>query len=70
MTGPEAKIQDHVVRYLNSIQGYTLLETEDISDKEHYIAESLLLAFIRATQAEALARLQVNYGTDSLDEIC
>ncbi|MDD4915750.1 MAG: hypothetical protein PHW13_12020 [Methylococcales bacterium] len=28
------------------------------------------MAFIRATQAEALARLQVNYGTDSLDEIC
>jgi type I restriction enzyme R subunit len=70
MTGPEAKFQDHVVRYLNSVQGYTLLETEEISDKEHYIAESLLLAFIRATQAEALERLQVNYGTDSQDEIC
>jgi len=33
------------------------------------MAEDLLLAFIKATQAETLARLQVNYGSDSFDEI-
>lgn len=66
---PEAQFQNHLVHYLQIQHGYTLLEPEDISDKEHYIAENLLLAFIRATQAETLARLQVNYGSDSFDEI-
>jgi type I restriction enzyme, R subunit len=65
---PEAKFQKHLVNYLLVQHGFTLLESDDISDKEHYIAENLLLAFIRATQAETLARLQVNYGSDSFDE--
>lgn len=66
---PESQFQNHLVNYLQSQHGYTLLESEDISDKEFYIAEALLLAFIKATQAETLARLQVNYGSDSGDEI-
>jgi hypothetical protein len=66
---PEAQFQIHLINYLQSRHGYTLLESEDISDKEFYIAEALLLAFIKATQAETLARLQINYGSDSFDEI-
>jgi type I restriction enzyme, R subunit len=66
---PEAKFQNHVLKYLQSQHGYTLLDAEDISDKEFYIAEALLLAFIKATQSDTLARLQVNYGSDSFDEI-
>jgi len=66
---PEAQFQNHIVNYLQIQHGYTLLESQDISDKEFYIAETLLLAFIKATQAETLARLQVNYGSDSFDEI-
>ena len=59
---PEAEFQNHLVNYLQNQHGYTLLDVEDISDKENYIAEALLLAFIKSTQAESLARLQVNYG--------
>jgi hypothetical protein len=66
---PEPEFQNHLVNYLQSRHGYTLLESEDISYKEFYIAEALLLAFIKATQTETLARLQVNYGSDSFDEI-
>jgi len=67
--GPEAQFQSHVLHYLNKTHGYTLLDAEDITNQELYIAEDLLLAFIRATQAETLGRLQVNYATDSRDEI-
>ncbi len=67
--GPEAQFQNHLINYLQFQHGYTILEADDITDKECYIAEDLLLAFIRATQAETLARLQVNYGSDSVDEI-
>jgi len=66
---PEQEFQNHLVNYLQSRHGFTLLESEDILDKEFYIAEALLLAFIKATQAETLVRLQINYGSDSSDEI-
>lgn len=67
--GPEAQFQSHIINYLHTQHGYTFLDAEDISDKDYYIAEGMLLAFIKATQAETLARLQVNYGSDSFDEI-
>ena len=66
---PEAEFQNHLLNYLQARHGYTLLDNEDISDKAFYIAQGLLLAFIKATQAETLARLQVNFGSDSGDEI-
>ena len=66
---PEQEFQNHLVNYLQSRHGFTLLQSEDILDKEFYIAEALLLAFIKATQAETLVRLQINYGSDSSDEI-
>lgn len=67
--GPESQFQQHIVSYLQHQHGYTFLQAEDITDKEFYIAQELLLAFIKTTQAETLARLQVNYGSDSQDEI-
>ena len=66
---PEQEFQNHLVNYLQSRHGFTLLESEDILDKEFYIAKALLLAFIKATQAETQVRLQINYGSDSSDEI-
>ena len=66
---PEAQFQSHILHYLQTQHGYTFLEAEDISDKEYYIAEGMLLAFIKTTQAETLNRLQMNYGSDSADEI-
>jgi len=47
---PEQEFQNHLINYLQSRHGYTLLESEDITDKEFYIAEDLLLAFIKRTQ--------------------
>jgi hypothetical protein len=44
---PEQEFQNHLINYLQSRHGYTLLESEDITDKEFYIAEDLLLAFIK-----------------------
>jgi len=65
----ESDFQNHLVSYLQSQHGYTLLAAEDITERTFYIAEARLLAFIRATQPETLARVQVNYGTDSGNEI-
>ncbi len=66
---PEAQFQTHLVNYLQIQHGYTVLATQDISDNEFYLAETVLLAFIEATQPETLARLQINYGSDSFGEI-
>jgi type I restriction enzyme R subunit len=66
---PEAIFQKHIAAYLQNMHGYTCLESEEISDKEFYIAENLFFAFIKATQKETFARLEINYGTDSLGEI-
>ncbi len=66
---PEAKFQKHIADYLHQQHGYTYLESDEITDKEFYIAEDLFFAFIKATQADTLARLAVNYGSDSLGEI-
>ena len=66
---PEAKFQKHIADYLQNRHGYTCLESDEIGDKEFYIAEELFFTFIKATQKDALARLAVNYGSDSLSEI-
>jgi type I restriction enzyme R subunit len=66
---PEAIFQKHIANYLQNRLGYTCLESDEISDKEFYIAEELFFAFIKATQKDGLARLELNYGSDSLSEI-
>jgi len=66
----EKEFQKHICTYLNNNHGYPVIDQEiDIKGDEYYIAEDLLLAFIRSTQAEKLAALQKDYGDDSGHEI-
>lgn len=68
---PEAEklFQNHIADHLNKVHGYAVLEQSEITDREYYIAEDHLLAFIRATQPETLARLEGDYGSDAPMEI-
>lgn len=59
---PEAEFQAHIAAYLQDKHGYTVLVADDITDKEYYFATPLLMAFIRATQADSLQKLQADYG--------
>ncbi len=70
---PEIQFQDHIEaellkRFKDDVFSYTVLEQSDISDTENFIAEGALWSFIEASQAEAVARLKLNYGTDAQDE--
>jgi type I restriction enzyme, R subunit len=69
MTDPELKFQKHVADYLLRQHGYGVLEQSDITDTDHFIAEDLLWAFLRATQSDVLKRLAEDYGTDARDEV-
>jgi type I restriction enzyme R subunit len=66
---PEDKFQAHIAEYLRLQHGYTIIETFDIKDKEYYLATDLLLAFIKATQAETLKQLTAEYGSESVPKI-
>lgn len=68
-TGPEKKFQKHIADFLIREHGYGLLTQEEITDTEYYFAEDHLWAFLNATQPETLKRLEVDYGSDSRDEI-
>jgi len=66
----EKEFQKHICTYLNKTHGYPVIDQEvDIKGDEYYIAEDLLLAFIRSTQSEKLAALEKDYGADSGNEI-
>ena len=66
----EKEFQNHICEYLNTHHGYPVIDQDvDITDKEYYIAENLLLAFIKSTQSEKFAALEKDYGEDSVDEI-
>ncbi len=68
---PEAEklFQNHIAEFLNKQHGYAVLEQPEITDREYYLAEDHLMAFIRATQPETLARLEGDYGSDASMEI-
>ena len=68
---PEAEklFQNHIAEFLSKQHGYTVLEQADITDRKYYFAEDQLMAFIRATQRSALARLESDYGSDAPLEI-
>ena len=66
---PEKKFQKHIADYLIREHKYPMLTQEEITDTEHYFAEDHLYAFLKATQAETLERLEEDYGTDTRDEI-
>lgn len=66
---PESVFQKHIARYLEKQQGYTVLEAEEISDKDFYLVEPVLLGFLKATQADTLKALEANYGSGAFTEI-
>ena len=65
----ERLFQNHIADFLQQQHGYGVLEQGDISDRDGYLVEDHLLAFIRATQAETLERLASDYGSDAPMEI-
>ena len=66
---PELAFQKHIAEYLKREHKYGVLEQTDITDTEHFIAEDHLWAFLKATQADALKKLEEDYGTDARDEV-
>ena len=67
--GPEKKFQKHIADFLIREHCFAVLTQEEITDTEYYFAEDHLYAFLKATQGETLERLEVDYGSDSRDEI-
>lgn len=67
--GPEKQFQNHIADFLVREHQYTVLSHDEITDTEFYFAEDHLWAFLKATQADTLDRLEVDYGTDSRSEI-
>jgi len=66
---PELTFQQHIADFLVRVHGYGVLEQADITDSEHCIAEDQLWAFLKATQADALKKLEDDYGTDAREEV-
>lgn len=67
--GPEKKFQKHIADFLVREHGFAVLTQDEITDTAFYFAEDHLYAFLKATQSETLERLEVDYGSDSRDEI-
>lgn len=55
---PELTFQKHVADYLVREHKYGVLEQSEITDTEHCIAEDHLWAFLKATQAETIKKLE------------
>ena len=55
---PELTFQQHVAAYLVREHKYGVLEADDITDTDHFIAEDPLWAFLKATQADTLKKLE------------
>ncbi len=66
---PEISFQEHIATYLVQSQHYGVLEQNEITDTENFIAEDHLWAFLNATQSETLQKLADDYGTDARDEV-
>ena len=66
---PELTFQQHIADYLVREHKYPVLEQSDITDTEHFIAEDHLWAFLKATQADTLQKLEDDYGTDAREEV-
>jgi type I restriction enzyme R subunit len=66
---PEITFQQHIADYLIREHKYGVLEQADITDTEHFIAEDQLWAFLKATQADTLKKLEDDYGTDAREEV-
>jgi SWI2/SNF2 ATPase/Type I restriction modification DNA specificity domain/Type I restriction enzyme R protein N terminus (HSDR_N) len=66
---PELTFQQHIADYLVHEHKYGVLEQSDITDTEHFIAEDQFWAFVKATQADTLKKLEADYGTDAREEV-
>jgi type I restriction enzyme R subunit len=66
---PEITFQKHIADYFVREHKYSVLEQSDITDTEHCIAEDHLWAFLKATQAETVKKLEDDYGTDAREEV-
>ena len=66
---PEITFQKHIADYLVREHKYGVLEQSELTDTEHCIAEDHLWAFLKATQADTIKKLEDDYGTDARDEI-
>lgn len=66
---PEKQFQKHIADFLVREHKFAVLTQDEITDTEFYFAEDHLWAFLKATQAETLERLEVDYGSDTRDEI-
>jgi type I restriction enzyme R subunit len=66
---PELTFQQHIADYLVREHRYAVLEQSDITDTEHFIAEDQLWAFLKASQADTLKKLEDNYSTDAREEV-
>lgn len=67
--GPENKFQRHIAEFLIREHCFAVLTQDEITDTDFYFAEDHLYAFLKATQSETFERLEVDYGSDSRDEI-
>jgi len=65
----ETLFQAHICRYLEREHSYHALDKAQLPDQQHHIIESLLLDFIKSTQAEQYAQLVENYGSGADTEI-
>ena len=65
----EITFQQHIADYLVREHNYGVLEQSDITDTEQFIAEDHLWAFLKATQADTLKKLEDDYSTDARDEV-
>lgn len=66
---PELRFQQHIADYLVRKHQYAVMDQSDITDTEHFIAEDQLWAFLKASQADTLKKLENDYGTDAREEV-
>lgn len=65
----ETLFQDHICAFLEKEHKYIPLSKEDFTDREHHVIEKHLISFIKATQADKYAVIEVDYTTDTDQEI-
>jgi len=66
---PELTFQQHIADYLIREHKYGVLEQADITDNGAFHRRRHLWAFLRATQADTLQKLEDDYSTDARDEV-
>ena len=66
---PELTFQQHIADYLVREHKFGVLEQSDITDAEHFMADDHLWAFLKATQADTIKKLEDDYGTDAREEV-